>query len=156
MSAVGSMTGIVSSAAGQAGAWLASHVVVQATPPATRALTSAANAWDTVADGYTAGSTEVTAAVSDAAGARVERALGTDARAVAEDTGASVRNVGEAVGDVLVTASGPGLAMAGLKGAANTKLSEDEEKDAKAGQAQEERTLAEGEDIDGKLEDVSF
>lgn len=151
-SAVGSVTGLVSSAAGQAGAWFASHVV-PTTPPATQALASTANALDTAADGYTAGSAEVTAAVADSAGTRVERELGPDARAVAEDTGASVGNVGAAMEDVLLTASGPGLATAGLKGAASTQLSEQEEKDARADTAQEE---GEEEDIDGKLEDVSL
>ena len=148
-SAVGSVTGLVSSAAGHAGAWLASHVV-PTTPPATQALASTANAYELAADGYTAGAAEVGAAVAEAAGARVETGMGTEARAVAQDAGASARNVGAAVGDVLVTASGPGLATAGLKGAASTQLTEQEEKDeGTEGPAEEE-------DIDGKLEDVSF
>ena len=148
-SAVGSVTGLVSSAAGHAGAWIASHVV-PTTQPATQTLASTANAYDTVADGYSAGSAEVKAAVADAAGARVENELGPDARAVVEDTGVSVQNVGAAVGDVLVTASGPGLATAGLKGAASAQIREQEDKDKQSEGALEE------EDIDGKLEDVSL
>ena len=148
--AVGSVTGLVSSAAGHAGAWIASHVV-PTTPPATQALASTANAFDTAADGYTAGSGDVKAAVADAAGTRVETGLGPDAREVAEDAGATAQNVGEAAGDVLVTARGPALATAALKGAASTQLKEQEDKD----RGEEEEEEAE-EDIDGKLEDVSF
>lgn len=147
--AVGSVTGLVSSAAGHAGAWIASHVAPTA-PPATQALASTANAYEVAADGYSAGAAEVKAAVADAAGTRVETGLGPDARAIAEDAGTSARNVGVAVGDVLVTASGPGLATAGLKGAASTRLKEQEEKD------EGEEGAVEEEDIDGKLEDVSF
>ncbi|KZT66482.1 hypothetical protein DAEQUDRAFT_674869 [Daedalea quercina L-15889] len=146
-SAVGGVTGLVSSAAGHAGAWIASHVV-PTTTPATQTLSSASNAWDSASDGYVAGTAEVKSAVGDAAGVRVETELGKDARAVAEDAGASVQNASAAVGDVLVTASGPGLATAGLKGAAGAQLKEQEEKDQKKEDGQE--------DEDGKLEDVSL
>ncbi|KAH9924455.1 uncharacterized protein B0H18DRAFT_1211886 [Fomitopsis serialis] len=45
-----------------------------------------------------------------------------------------MQNVSAAVGDVLVTASGPGLTTAGLKGTAGTQLKEHEEKNLGEGQ----------------------
>lgn len=131
---------MVSVAAGQARAWIASHVV-PTTAPATQTLSSVSNAWDTASDGYVAGTTDVKSAAADAVGARVENELGEDARAVAEDTGLSAQNVSTAVGDVLLTASGPGLATAGLKG-----QKEQEGKDKKL-----ER---DGKDEDGKRENL--
>ncbi|TFY60917.1 hypothetical protein EVJ58_g4844 [Rhodofomes roseus] len=151
-SAVGSVTGLVSSAAGQAGAWIAAHVVPTNTP-ATQTLSSMSNAWDTTSDGYVAGTTEVKSAVADAAGVRVETEFGRDTRAVAEDAGVSVQNVSTAVGDVLVTASGTGLATAGLKGAAGTQLREQEAKDQTE---EEDEKDKHDEEEDGKLEDISF
>ncbi|KAH9841153.1 uncharacterized protein C8Q71DRAFT_702214 [Rhodofomes roseus] len=151
-SAVGSVTGLVSSAAGQAGAWIAAHVV-PTTTPATQTLSSVSNAWDTTSDGYVAGTTEVKSAVADAAGVRVENEFGQDTRAVAEDTGTSVQNVSTVVGDVLVTASGTGLATAGLKGAARTQLREQEAKDQTE---EEDEKDKHDEEEDGKLEDISF
>lgn len=136
---------MVSSAAGQAGAWIASHIA-PTTTPTTQTLSSMSNAWDTASDSYAASTTEVKSAGADAVGVRVENELGRDARAVVEDTGTSVQNVGMAAGDVLLTASGPALATAGLKGAAGAQLEQLEDKEDKEGK----------DDEDGKLEDISF
>jgi len=122
------MSNAASNAAGQAGAWVAGHVI-PTTTSATHTVNSLNNAHEYVADGYSAGSTEVGTALTDAAGQRVQNAYGADARAVLANSGASVGNVGTALGSAAVVTSGAGLATAGIKGAAGVQTKQQEIED---------------------------
>ncbi|OCH85848.1 hypothetical protein OBBRIDRAFT_739112 [Obba rivulosa] len=139
------LTNAVSTAAGQAGAWVAGRFV-PTTESNTETLQSTANAWDITSDGVSAGLSEVRSAAGDAAGKIVENDYGPEAREVLGNAATSAGNVGAVAGAAMEVTSGAAFATAGLRGAAASQTKQQERKN---------RTEAEGEVlVEGNWKDV--
>ncbi|KAH9943581.1 hypothetical protein B0H21DRAFT_779706 [Amylocystis lapponica] len=111
-----SLSNAVSSAASQAGAWVAGRLV----PTTATNTENLASVSDSATDSVGAGSAEMHSSLDEAAGEPVQNEYGVDARDLAGDVGASAGNVGTVIGDAALATAG----------AAGTQVRQQEVQDA--------------------------